>query len=123
MHSNTSPIAYRLLPIAYCLLPIDRSMPDFDSVIPRRGTGSLKWDRRPDLDPFLTSMYLMTSFMSILSMEDKWKLVIEAEGFSYERFCSEFFRFIIPAISSGEASRMDVKDFASWGFVLTSEKK
>ncbi|NNC88851.1 MAG: putative C-S lyase [Akkermansiaceae bacterium] len=27
-------------------------MSDFDAVIPRRGTGSLKWDRRPDLDPF-----------------------------------------------------------------------
>lgn len=82
---------------------------------------------RPDLDPFLTSMYLMTSFMSILSMEDKWKLVIEAEGFGYERFCSEFFRFIIPALASGGTSPMDVRDFASFGFGLTdpapSEKK
>ena len=37
---------------------------------------------RADLDPFLISMYLMISFMGILSMEDKWKRVIEAEGFS-----------------------------------------
>jgi AcrR family transcriptional regulator len=49
---------------------------------------------RADLDPFLTSMYLMISFMGILSMENKWKLVIEEEGFSYEQFASEFFRFI-----------------------------
>ena len=27
-------------------------MTDFDTPIPRRGTGSLKWDRRPELDPF-----------------------------------------------------------------------
>lgn len=27
-------------------------MADFDTLIPRRGTGSLKWDRRSDLDPF-----------------------------------------------------------------------
>ena len=27
-------------------------MPDFDTHIPRRGTGSLKWDRRPDLEAF-----------------------------------------------------------------------
>ncbi len=27
-------------------------MSDFDTVIPRRGTGSLKWDKRPGLDPF-----------------------------------------------------------------------
>jgi TetR/AcrR family transcriptional regulator len=46
--------------------------------------------------------------------------VIEAEGFSYEQFTSEFFRFITPAISSGESSHnMDVKDFAAFGFFLT----
>jgi len=75
---------------------------------------------RADLDPFLASMYLMTSFMGILSMENKWKLVIEAEGFSYEQFTSEFFRFIIPSISSGKiSSEMDVRDFESFGFCLT----
>lgn len=26
--------------------------PDFDNVVPRRGTGSIKYDRRPELDPF-----------------------------------------------------------------------
>ncbi len=55
---------------------------------------------RADLDPWLISMYLMISFMGILSMEDKWKRVIEEEGFSYEQFSREFFRFILPAISS-----------------------
>ena len=59
---------------------------------------------RADLDPFLVSMYLMISFMGILSMEDKWKLVIEAEGFSYDQYCREFFRFIAPAVSTGEGS-------------------
>jgi AcrR family transcriptional regulator len=59
---------------------------------------------RADLDPFPTSMYLMISFMGILSMENRWKLVIEREGFSYEQFASEFFRFIIPAIASGEGN-------------------
>ncbi|HJX55882.1 MAG TPA: TetR/AcrR family transcriptional regulator [Methanoregula sp.] len=58
---------------------------------------------RADLDPFLTSMYLMISFMGILSMEDKWKRVIEAEGFSFEQYCQEFFRFITPALSTAEA--------------------
>ena len=72
---------------------------------------------RSDLDPFLTSMYLMISFMNILSMENKWKLVIEAEGFSYEQFTREFFRFITPAIASGDNSHdIDVRDFASLGF-------
>ena len=57
---------------------------------------------RADIDPFLTSMYLIISFMNILSMENKWKQVIESEGFSYEQFTSEFYRFITPAIASGK---------------------
>lgn len=56
---------------------------------------------RDDLDPFLASMYCMISFMGILSLEPKWTLVIEAEGFSHEQFTDEFFRFITPALSSG----------------------
>jgi AcrR family transcriptional regulator len=59
---------------------------------------------RADLDPFLISMYLMISFMGILSMEEKWKQVIEAEGFSYEQFSKEFFRFITPSVSTGKKS-------------------
>ena len=74
---------------------------------------------RADLDPFLTSMYLMISFMGILSMENKWKLVIETEGFSYEQYTREFFRFIMPAISSGENTHtLDPRDFESWGFLV-----
>jgi TetR/AcrR family transcriptional regulator len=75
---------------------------------------------RADIDPFLTSMYLMISFMGILSLENRWKLVIEAEGLSYEQFCSEFFRFITPAISPGKRSfAPDVRDFEPFGFFLT----
>ena len=75
---------------------------------------------RADLDPFLTSMYLMISFMGILSVENKWKLVIEAEGFNNEQFSSEFFRFIIPAISPGETSdKIDESNFKASGFFLT----
>jgi hypothetical protein len=44
-------------------------------------------------------MYLTIAFMGILSMEDKWQAVIAAEGFSYEKYCSGFFRFILPALS------------------------
>jgi AcrR family transcriptional regulator len=69
---------------------------------------------RDDLDPFLISMYLMIAFMGILSMEAKWKRVIKSEGFSYEQYSREFFRFITPAVSSGEKSHtMDGKDFNS----------
>jgi AcrR family transcriptional regulator len=58
---------------------------------------------RADLDPWLTAMYLMIAFMGVLSMEDKWKQVIESEGFSYETYCQEFFRFITPALSPGDS--------------------
>jgi TetR/AcrR family transcriptional regulator len=75
---------------------------------------------RADLDPFLTSMYLMISFMGILSLENRWKLVVEAEGFSTGQYSSGFFRFILPAISSVERSHtMDEKDLAAYGIVLT----
>jgi len=73
---------------------------------------------RADLDPFLASMYLMISFMGILSLENRWKLVIGAEGFSYGQFTSQFFRFIIPAISAGE-KYPDARDLEPYGFVLT----
>ena len=75
---------------------------------------------RADLDPFLTSMYLMISFMGVLSMEHKWKLVIEAEGYSYGQFTREFFRFITQAISPVEKTHpLDTGDFADSGFMAT----
>jgi TetR/AcrR family transcriptional regulator len=74
---------------------------------------------RADIDPFLASMYLMISFMGILSLENKWKQVIGEEGFSYEQFSSEFFRFILPAISPGDSNRIDPREFESYGFFLT----
>ena len=75
---------------------------------------------RADLDPFLTSMYLMISFMGVLSLENKWKLVIESKGLNNEQFCSEFLRYIIPAISTSETSnKFDEKEFKSFGFFLT----
>jgi AcrR family transcriptional regulator len=73
---------------------------------------------RADLDPFLASMYLMIAFMGTLSLENRWKLVVEAQGFSSGQFTSQFFRFILPAISAGEKFR-DAGDFEPYGFVLT----
>ncbi len=73
---------------------------------------------RADPDPFLASMYLMISFMGILSLENRWKRVIGDEGFSEGQFASQFFRFIIPAIAAGEKYR-DAREFEPYGFVLT----
>jgi TetR/AcrR family transcriptional regulator len=70
---------------------------------------------RDDLDPFLTSMYLMISYMGILSMEDKWKMVIANEGFSYEQYTDAFFRFILPALAPA-GKGPDVREFAVYGF-------
>jgi AcrR family transcriptional regulator len=75
---------------------------------------------RSGLDPFLTSMYLMISFMGILSLENKWKLVIGQEGFTPEKFAGQFFSFILPAIVPAERSPAAIaEDLASGGFVLT----
>jgi cystathionine beta-lyase len=39
---------------------------DFDTIHPRRGTGSLKWDRRPDLDPYWVADMDFTSPPAII---------------------------------------------------------
>ena len=75
---------------------------------------------RADIGPFAFSMYLMTSFMGVLSMENKWKMVIGSEGYGYDEFAGEFFRFILPAISpAGRSHPIGPADFAKYGFVLT----
>ena len=38
----------------------------FDTIIPRRGTGSIKWDRRPELDPFWVADMDFTSPQCVL---------------------------------------------------------
>jgi TetR/AcrR family transcriptional regulator len=72
---------------------------------------------RSDIDPFLSSMYVMIAFMGILSMEDKWKQVIADEGFSYEQYTREFFRFILPSLAP-PGKIPDVREFARYGFFL-----
>ncbi|HSQ93032.1 MAG TPA: TetR/AcrR family transcriptional regulator [Methanoregula sp.] len=74
---------------------------------------------RPDLDPFLGSMYLMISFMGNLSLENKWLLVIQAEGFRNEQFAEQFFRFILPAIAPADKDPVpDIRKFAAYGFTI-----
>lgn len=74
---------------------------------------------RGDLDPFLGSMYLMIAFMGNLSLENKWKLVIQAEGFSSGQFAERFFRFILPAIApAGREPAPDIRTFAAYGFAI-----
>jgi AcrR family transcriptional regulator len=78
---------------------------------------------RDDMDPFLISMYLTVTSMSILSMNDQWKNLIEKEGFSYENFIKEFGRFITPAVDIQAAKEKphftDVRGFESYGYFLT----
>ena len=56
---------------------------------------------RNDIDPFLLTIYLMTTLMSVLSLTRPWLSVLDQEGVSQERFAQEFARFISPAVSSG----------------------
>lgn len=39
---------------------------NFDTIIPRRGTGSIKWDRRPELDPYWVADMDFTSPQCVL---------------------------------------------------------
>ena len=57
---------------------------------------------RGDIHPLKMSLYLMISLMGIMAHEHKWDRVIEADGISHDEFVLDFFRFLMPAISSGE---------------------
>jgi TetR/AcrR family transcriptional regulator len=56
---------------------------------------------RNDIDPFLLTLYLMTTLMSVLSLTRPWQYVLDQEGVSHETFVKEFARFISPAVSTG----------------------
>src|SRR5512137_125666 len=56
---------------------------------------------RNDIDPFLLTMYLMTTLMSVLSLTRPWLCILDQKGVSQETFAQEFGRFISPAVSTG----------------------
>jgi len=56
---------------------------------------------RNDIDPFLLTIYLMTTLMSVLSLTRPWLYALDQEGVSHETFVQEFTRFISPAVSTG----------------------
>lgn len=56
---------------------------------------------RNDIDPFLITIYLMTTLMSVHSLTRPWLYVLDQEGISHETFLKEFARFIFPAVSIG----------------------
>jgi len=56
---------------------------------------------RNDIDPFLLTIYLMTTLMSVLSLTRPWLHALDREGISHETLVTEFTRFISPAVSSG----------------------
>ena len=56
---------------------------------------------RNDIDPFLLTLYLMTTLMSALSLTRPWLNVLDHGGVSHETFVKEFARFISPAVSTG----------------------
>jgi TetR/AcrR family transcriptional regulator len=53
---------------------------------------------RNDIDPFLLTIFLMTTLMSVLSLTRPWLSVLDQEGVSHETVKKEFTRFISPAI-------------------------
>ncbi len=54
---------------------------------------------RSDIDPFLLTIFLMTTLMSVHSLTRPWLNVLEQEGVSHETLMKEFARFISPAVS------------------------
>lgn len=57
---------------------------------------------RNDLDPTEITIYLMMTFMSIVSPTDNWKRIIEDNGIRSENFIRDFMQFLISALYVGE---------------------
>jgi AcrR family transcriptional regulator len=55
---------------------------------------------RNDLDPMEITLYLMITFMSILSLGEKWIALLDERGISSEAFAGNFLRFIGPAVEA-----------------------
>jgi TetR/AcrR family transcriptional regulator len=53
---------------------------------------------RSDLDPLEMAIYLCVSRLSVLDLDPRWKIVLQAGGISYDRFLKDFRRFISPSI-------------------------
>ena len=68
---------------------------------------------RSDLDPLEMAIYLCVARLSVLNLDPRWKMALQAGGFSYDRFLKDFRRFISPSIVNrhkvDEASEDDHK--------------
>jgi AcrR family transcriptional regulator len=77
---------------------------------------------RDDLNPLEITLYLMITFMSILSLAEKWRGVLDEHGISDEKFAQDFIRFIIPAVDRVAAKEkprvIDMKIFECIGGFL-----
>ena len=53
---------------------------------------------RSDLDPLEMAIYLCVTRLSVLDLDPRWKIALQAGGISYDRFLEDFPRFISPSI-------------------------
>jgi AcrR family transcriptional regulator len=53
---------------------------------------------RSDLDPLEMAIYLCVARLSVLNLDPRWKMALEAGGISYDQFLMDFRRFISPSI-------------------------
>jgi hypothetical protein len=55
---------------------------------------------RSDLNPLEMAIYLCVSRLSVLNLDQRWKMALAAGEISYDRFLKDFRRFISPSIVS-----------------------
>ena len=64
----------------------------------------------------------MITFMSILSLDEKWMPVLEERAIGREEFARDFMRFITPAVDVQATKKkphtIDIKGFELFGFFL-----
>jgi len=69
---------------------------------------------RNDIDPLEITIYLMITFGSILSLDEKWLRILDERRISHETFAQDFLRFITPAVDIQATKRkprvFDIRD-------------
>lgn len=69
---------------------------------------------RNDMNPLEMAIYLCATRLSILNLDSRWKMALEARGLSYDQFVNDFRRFISPAVvNRNKTEKIQISDNCS----------
>lgn len=93
-------------------------MSDFTTIIPRRGTGCIKFDRRPELDPFWVADM---DFVSAEPILEALRGRVEHGVFGYPQAHEGLVEAIINYVGSRHQTRIEAKDIVHLGGLVPAK--